>query len=53
MGHKSQAATEHDILNALCIAIDDAQKRPAQKQKPGKWAVCHLDFEVEKHSRFI
>eukprot|EP00434_Breviolum_minutum_P028788 symbB.v1.2.025461.t1/scaffold2453.1/size78854/6 len=35
-----KAATEHDILVALCSAIGDAKTRPARKQKPGKWAVC-------------
>ncbi|CAK9082297.1 unnamed protein product [Durusdinium trenchii] len=35
-----KAATEHEVLVALCAAIDDAKQRPCTKQKPGKWAVC-------------
>ncbi|CAK9072236.1 Ureidoacrylate amidohydrolase RutB [Durusdinium trenchii] len=35
-----KAATEHEVLVALCAAIDDAKQRPCTKQKPVKWAVC-------------
>eukprot|EP00435_Cladocopium_sp_Y103_P071363 s304_g37.t1 len=35
-----KAATEHDVLTALCSAINDAKKRPLHKQKPWKRAVC-------------
>lgn len=44
----SQAATEHDILVALCSAIGDAKTRPATKQKPGKWAVCNLQLQSKQ-----
>lgn len=37
-----EAATEHEVLVALCAAIDDAKQRPCTKQKPVKWAVCDL-----------